>query len=99
MKKSEWVKMGAEVKNVKAAKVRRSSITGKIGKRIKLKGRVTFYKGKAKTKGLRWYSSNKEIAKVEKKTGKLVLKKKGICYVWAKAYNGKNSKKIKVIVN
>ena len=26
--------------------------------------------------------------------GPKLLKKKGICYVWAKAYNGKNSKKI-----
>ena len=79
-------------------KINRRYVSGKAGKKVKLTGRMLLNKGKAKTKGLRWYSSNRSIAKVGKKTGRLVLKNKGTCYVWAKAYNGLNSKKIKVVV-
>lgn len=79
-------------------KTNRRYVSGKAGEKVKLTGRMLFNKGKAKTKGLRWYSSNRSIAKVGKKTGRLVLKNKGTCYVWAKAYNGLNSKKIKVVV-
>ena len=48
--------------------------------------------------GVRWFSFNKKILKVNAKTGKIKILKKGKCSLWAKAHNGVNSKHIKVVV-
>ncbi len=70
----------------------------KRGKKRTLKA-TAICEGKALcNSSIRWYSSNKKIAKIGNKTGKITAKNKGTCYVWAKAHNGKNSTKIKVTV-
>ena len=76
----------------------KTKLTGKIGKTKKLKAKITADGVPKLSTYIRWYSSNAKIAKVDRKTGKVILRKKGKCYIWAKAHNGKNSKKIKVIV-
>ena len=38
------------------------------------------------------------LVKCKGKTGKVKLKKKGKCRIWAKAHNGKNSRQILVTV-
>ena len=85
--------------NVTKATTNRTTIKGKPGKKIRVKATV---EGKADkrllSKNIRWYSSNREIAKVERDTGKVTLVKKGKCKIWAKAHNGKNSEKIIVTV-
>jgi len=50
------------------------------------------------SKKIRWYCSNKRVLKINNKKGKMKALKKGKCYIWAKAHNGINSKKIKVII-
>ena len=75
------------------------NLKGKAGKKAVLKAFVKSEKGKrVLSKNIRWYSSNRKIAKIGKKTGKVSFKKKGKCYIWAKAHNGMNSKKVKVVV-
>jgi uncharacterized protein YjdB len=46
---------------------------------------------------VRWCSQNKKVATVSK-NGTVKLRKKGTTYVYAKAHNGVNSRKIKVTV-
>ena len=84
--------------NVKSVKPKKSKVTLKRGKtrtvRMELKaGGKPFFSSR-----LRWYTSNRKVAIVGLNTGKIKGVKKGTCYVWAKAHNGKNSKKIKVVV-
>lgn len=76
----------------------KTKLTGKTGKTKKLKAKITADGAPKLSSYIRWYSSNKKIAEVNRKTGKVKFRKKGKCYIWAKAHNGKNSKKIKVIV-
>lgn len=76
----------------------KTKLMGKTGKTKKLKAKITADGVPKLSTYIRWYSSNAKIAKVDRKTGKVKLRKKGKCYIWAKAHNGKNSKKIKVIV-
>ncbi|MDR1781582.1 MAG: Ig-like domain-containing protein [Bacilli bacterium] len=65
-------------------------ISGKVGKTIKMKASVKTSKGyQVYNTSVRWYSNNSKIASITK-DGKLVLKKKGKTYIWAKAHNGKN---------
>lgn len=53
---------------------------------------------KAVSKKVTWYSKNKDIATITK-DGRITAKNKpGICYIYAKAHNGKNSKKVPVYV-
>ena len=53
---------------------------------------------KAVSKKVTWYSKNKDIATITK-DGKITAKNKpGVCYIYAKAHNGKNSKKVPVYV-
>lgn len=99
------VAAGNEKGNVTSITTNKKKIAGKVGKSIKLKATVATSskttEGAAKkvlSKTIRWYSSNKKIATVNKKTGKVRFKKKGKCYIWAKAHNGKNSKRIKIAV-
>ena len=56
-------------------------------------------KNKKKKATYFYTSNNTKVAKVNMKTGKVKFKKKGKCYIWAKAHNGKNSQKINVTVN
>jgi hypothetical protein len=85
--------------NVTKTTTNRTTIKGKPGKKIRVKATV---EGKADkrllSKNIRWYSSNRKIAKVGRDTGKVTLMKKGKCKIWAKAHNGKNSEKIIVTV-
>ena len=85
--------------NVTKATTNRTTIKGKPGKKIRVKATV---EGKADkrllSKNIRWYSSNRKIAKIGRDTGKVTLMKKGKCKIWAKAHNGKNSEKIIVTV-
>ena len=77
----------------------RKTIKGKPGKKVMLKATAKTNTGKRLlSKRIRWYCSNKKIATVGRDTGKVKLKKKGKCEVWAKAHNGVNSRKIKISV-
>ena len=76
----------------------KTKVTGKVGKTKKLKAKITADQTPKLSTYIRWFSSNKKIANVNRITGKVKFRKKGKCYIWAKAHNGKNSKKIKVIV-
>jgi hypothetical protein len=63
-----------------------------------MKARITGESGKKLISGkIRWYSDNTKVATVSQ-GGKLKFKKKGVCYIWAKAHNGENSRKIRVSV-
>jgi hypothetical protein len=74
------------------------TIKKKAGKTVKLNAKVYGEPDKKLINSkVRWYSNNKKVATVGK-SGKVKFNKKGVCYIWAKAHNGKNSKKIKVIV-
>ena len=42
--------------------------------------------------------TNIDLGKSFSVKGKIKAKKKGSCYVWAKAHNGKNSSRIKIVV-
>jgi uncharacterized protein YjdB len=77
----------------------KTRIKGKPGKRLRLKATALSSSDKSLlSDNIRWYCSNKKIVKVEKNTGKVKLKKKGKCTIWAKAHNGKSSKAIVVTV-
>ena len=97
-KKSAWVLTSTNAAKVKSIKLNKTSIRGVVGKSAKVKATVKTAKGKKLSKKVRWYTSDKKIAKINQKTGKVTFVKTGTCQIWAKAYNGKNSKKIKVIV-
>lgn len=84
--------------NVTKVTTSKTKLSGKIGKSRKLKAKTTADGTRKLSSYIRWFSSNKKIAKVNRKTGKVKFRKKGKCYIWAKAHNGKNSKKIKVII-
>jgi len=74
-------------------------IKGKAGKAYRLKAAISSKEGKTLlSDNIRWYCSNHKVATVDKKTGKVKLKKKGKCRIWAKAHNGKNSRQVKVVV-
>ncbi|SKA67581.1 Ig-like domain (group 2) [Eubacterium uniforme] len=67
--------------------------------KLKSKGAKVIYSSKViLSKKIRWYCSNKRVLKINNKKGKMKALKKGKCYIWAKAHNGINSKKIKVII-
>ena len=97
--KSYWVANKVDSVKIVKVKIDKSSIQAIVGQTIKVKASV---KAKSTTKKLlskkvRWYSSNTAIAKVNN-SGEVTGVKVGKCYVWAKAYNGNNSKKIQVVV-
>lgn len=50
------------------------------------------------SESVRWFSSDKKILRINPKTGKIKVLKKGKCTIWAKAHNGVNSKHIKIVV-
>ena len=86
--------------NIAKITTNKKSLKGKRGKIAKLRASVKTNNGKPSLSSkIRWYSSNTKVAKVNMKTGKVKFKKKGKCYIWAKAHNGKNSQKINVTVN
>lgn len=95
-----WAVAGSNEKG-NAAKVttNKTYISKRHGKTVKLTAAVTAASGKTLLSSkVRWYSSDKKIARVNKNTGKVKLIKKGRCRIWAKAHNGRNSKSVKVIV-
>lgn len=92
------VSAGNSKGNVTSITTNKKKVTAKIGKSIKLIATVKNNDKKVLSKTIRWYSSNKKVALVDKNTGKVKFKKKGKCDIWAKAHNGLNSKKIKVTV-
>lgn len=81
--------------NVSKVKLKKKTIKAKVGKKVKIKYTLKV-DGKKKpiSKKLTWYTSNKKIATFKK--GKLVLKKKGKCKIYAMAHNGVVSKTIKI---
>lgn len=97
-KKSLWVMTSTKAAKVKRVKINKSIIYGEKGNSSILKAVVKTGKGKKLSRKVRWYTSNKKISTVNKKTGKVTFVEKGNCYIWAKAHNGKNSKKVVVRV-
>lgn len=87
-------KANASSVKIKAAK----TLKLKRGKTVKMKAVVESGTKPLVNSKVRWCVSNKKVLKVNTITGRVKAKKKGTCYVWAKAHNGKNSKKIKVVV-
>ena len=74
------------------------AVTKKAGGTVKFKATAVGIPGEELiSSSIRWYSSNKSVATVNK-DGVVKLKKKGKCTIWAKAHNGKNSKLIKITV-
>lgn len=105
------VARGSSITNAGKVTTNRRTITGKAGKQIILKAKVKTTKGQAEpskdngepqkqllSESIRWHTSDSKIATVGKNSGKVRLKKKGKCLIWAKAHNGRNSKPIKVVV-
>lgn len=85
--------------NARAVKINSAkTLKLKRGRSSVLKASVESSAKKLYSGKVRWCASNKKVLKVNTMTGKIKAKKKGTCYVWAKAHNGLNSKKIKVIV-
>lgn len=89
--------------NPKSVKLSKKKLTLKKGKSTTLKASVKKENGKKKLlsqshdRKIRWYSSNTEIASVDKKSGKIMAKKKGNCTIYAVALNGvKTSVKVTV---
>jgi uncharacterized protein YjdB len=75
-----------------------SGITGKVGGTAKLKAKVTASEGRTLvSKKLKWCSTNKKVARVDRR-GNVKFLKKGTCYIYAKAHNGQNSNRVKVTV-
>jgi hypothetical protein len=85
--------------NVHKISLSKTVLKGKAGKSAKLTATLTTVKGKKViSKSVRWYSMNKKVATVGK-TGNVVFKKKGVCYIYAKAHDGMNSIKVRVTVS
>jgi hypothetical protein len=102
IKASYWVSaiVGSEqYSNAISVKLSQSkAIKKKAGRTAKLRATVWGFPGeKLINSKVRWYTSDKKIASVSK-SGAVKLRKKGTCYVWAKAHNGVNSKRVKVVV-
>ena len=76
--------VGSQVKNIKISK---TSVTLKPKQTMTLK--VTYNPTDAVYKKVQWTTSNKKIATVNSK-GKVTAKKKGSCYITAKALDGSN---------
>lgn len=96
-KKSYWVMAKVNASSVKKVRLNRSKVNSAVGKTIKVKAKVYFSGNRKADRKVRWYSSNKKIASVSR-GGKITMRAKGSCRIWAKAHNGKNSKKIAVTV-
>jgi len=92
-------KSNAVAVSVTGERLAASGLSGKAGKTAKLSATVSGADGKAPASAkVTWYSSDKKVAKVGRRTGEVTFVKKGKCKVWAKAHNGKNSAKVKVKV-
>ena len=96
---SNWAKVNMKVNNERYVKLSRRSITGKPGQRMRIKGKVKRY-GRTKMfkEDLRWYSSDKSIAIIGRKSGKLKLIKKGKCFIHALTNEGYKSHNTTVCV-
>ncbi len=77
-------------------KIKRSIVSVKSGKKIKLKVKATGKKLNKASKKVRYISADPSIAKVSKK-GTVTGGRRGTCYIYCVAWNGL-SKKIKVKV-
>lgn len=97
-KKSAWAMASTKAAKVKSVKLSKTSVQGKVGQSTRIKATVKTTKGNRLSKKVRWYTSNKKIAKVSQNTGKITFVKVGMCKIWAKSYSGKNSPKAKVII-
>ncbi|MBR2674787.1 MAG: Ig-like domain-containing protein [Mogibacterium sp.] len=98
--KSAWVQASTKAAKVKSVKLspNQDTLRGVVGGSAALKAKVKARGGKVLSKKVRWYTSNAAVAKVDEKTGKVTFVSAGNCQIWAKAYNGKNSEKISVVV-
>jgi len=89
------VKAGKKVA-VKKIKLNKKKVKLEKGKKFELK--VTFSPKNATNKNVKYSSSNKSIAKVNKK-GVITARKKGTCTITVTSKDGKKVAKCKVIVN
>jgi hypothetical protein len=94
-----WAITASETKaNVTKIVVGQAKVTGKKGQAAKLTATATTVEGKEVFSGdVRWHSSDRAIATVDK-NGKVKLLKKGVCTIWAKTHNGLNSRKVMIRV-
>ena len=91
--------LGGKVGNHKKVKVAKKRITLRKGKKKRIKATPVPKSRKLKVvkhRGLKYESSNERIAKVSR-TGKVTGLRKGVCYIYVFAQNGKY-KKVKVTV-
>jgi hypothetical protein len=92
------VTLHPKYENVFKIALNKVSLKGKKGGSATLRATLTTEQGKTVlSSGVRWHSMNKKIATVSSK-GKVTFKKKGTTYVYAKAHDGMNSRKVKVTV-
>ncbi len=84
--------------NVKEVILNKESVNISIGSTAKLRAKVKYNKEKKViSKSIRWFTSNEKVATVSKK-GVITGVAEGKCYIYAKAHNGKNGKRVEVIV-
>jgi uncharacterized repeat protein (TIGR02543 family) len=84
--------------NATEVEVNQAKITGKKGDTVKLTATVKTVEGKqVLSRSIRWNSSDSKIASVDK-NGRIKLLKNGKCFIWAKAHNGVNSRRVMIIV-
>lgn len=97
-KTSPWVAASTKGGSVVGVEVSQDSLAGAAGGSAKLKAKVETSGGKPAVKGVRWFTSNAGVAKVNQKTGKVTFVKPGTCKVWAMACDGSRSGEVRVIV-
>lgn len=84
--------------NLCKVKLKKKALQIKRKKTKKLKVKFVGQEGKSLiSKKVTWLTSNKKIATINK-FGKINAKRKGTCYVWARAHNGIESRKLKIRV-
>jgi hypothetical protein len=83
--------------NAESISINKQALNGKVGTKARLKATVAAAAGKKLVSGsVRWFSSDKKVATVDAK-GNVNFKKKGKCYIRAKAHNGLNSARVQVV--
>ena len=97
-KTSNWAKMTTNHTNVKYIKFNKKRVAGIPGKVVTLKAKVKRYRRRISTEKVRWYSTDKSVAKINKSTGKLKLLKKGKCRIYVLSFNGQKRGNIMIEV-
>lgn len=86
--------------NVSHLKIRSGKVIKiKRGSKRRLRAEVSAGSKPLFSSRVRWCTSNRKMLKIDTKTGVIKAKNAGTCYVWAKAHNGLNSKRVKIVIS